>query len=274
MKGLAIMRPSDTTARRGVFQEESTAAFSALYREWPLAGVGARPIIATQIMPGGQWIRAGNSILRVLMKISGPGSGAGREFRDGGWPESGSAFMACDRGWSSQGNRTSDEGKPAVVTTGNLATLGIGASGFQKKFPCIRELPAQVRFCLAAGRATTARVGCMNETETMAMCGEDGIRRMVAGFYRRVRTDDLIGPMYPDDDWDGSEERLAEFVLFRLGASNRYLEMRGHPRLKARHLPFRIGVAERDRWLDLMFAAIDEAALPAAACDFLREMFR
>lgn len=113
----------------------------------------------------------------------------------------------------------------------------------------------------------------MNEAETMAVCGEEGIRRMVAGFYSRVREDDLIGPMYPDDDWEGSEERLAEFVLFRLGASQRYTEMRGHPRLKARHMPFRIGTAERDRWLELMSAAIDEAELPAEAAGFLRGMF-
>lgn len=107
----------------------------------------------------------------------------------------------------------------------------------------------------------------------MALCGEQGIRRMVAGFYRRVRTDDLIGPMYPDDDWEGSEERLAEFVLFRMGASTRYTEMRGHPRLKARHMPFRIRMAERDRWLELMNAAIDEAGFPDPARDFLRSMF-
>lgn len=113
----------------------------------------------------------------------------------------------------------------------------------------------------------------MNEAETMALCGEDGIRRMIAGFYRRVRTDDLIGPMYPDDDWDGSQERLAEFVLFRLGASNRYTEMRGHPRLRMRHVTFRIGIPERDRWLDLMFAAMKEAALPELACEFLKILF-
>jgi hemoglobin len=67
--------------------------------------------------------------------------------------------------------------------------------------------------------------------------------------------------------------RLVEFILFRLGASTRYTEMRGHPRLKGRHAPFRIGVAERDRWLELMFSAMDEAALPDAACVFLRAMF-
>jgi hemoglobin len=113
----------------------------------------------------------------------------------------------------------------------------------------------------------------MTEAEVMAACGGDGIRRMVAAFYRRVRTDDLIGPMYPADDWEGSEERLAEFLLFRLGGSARYVEMRGHPRLRMRHATFRIGEAERDRWLELMSEAMDETGVPANARGFLDPFF-
>ena len=113
----------------------------------------------------------------------------------------------------------------------------------------------------------------MNEAKVMELCGESLIRQMVAAFYRRVRTDDLIGPMYPAEDWDGSEERLTEFLLFRLGGSTRYLEMRGHPKLRMRHAQFEIGIAERDRWLTLMAAAMDEAAVPAAARTFLDPFF-
>ena len=113
----------------------------------------------------------------------------------------------------------------------------------------------------------------MNEAEVMKICGEAGIRRMVAAFYRRVRTDDLIGPMYPEGDWDGSEERLAEFLLFRLGASTRYLELRGHPRLRMRHVNFQIGIAERDRWLALMSTAMEDAAIPQTARSFLDPFF-
>lgn len=107
----------------------------------------------------------------------------------------------------------------------------------------------------------------------MAICGENGIRRMVAAFYQRVRTDDRIGPMYPKDDWEGSEERLADFLLFRLGGSTRYLETRGHPKLRMRHITFKIGIAERDRWLELMSAAMDDATIPAAAREFLDPFF-
>lgn len=113
----------------------------------------------------------------------------------------------------------------------------------------------------------------MNEADVMAACGEDGIRRMVAAFYRRVRTDDLIGPMYPEGDWEAAEERLTEFLLFRLGASTRYIETRGHPKLRMRHITFRIGIAERDRWVELMTAAMEDAAIPAAAREFLDPFF-
>lgn len=113
----------------------------------------------------------------------------------------------------------------------------------------------------------------MNEAEVMKTCGEDGIRKMVAAFYRRVRTDDLIGPMYPTEDWEGSEDRLAEFLLFRLGGSTRYLETRGHPRLRMRHVGFHIGVAERDRWLELMTAAMEETSVPPIARHFLDPFF-
>lgn len=113
----------------------------------------------------------------------------------------------------------------------------------------------------------------MNESEVMEECGDDGIRRMVGAFYRRVRTDELLGPMYPEGQWAAAEERLAEFLIFRLGGSERYLEMRGHPRLRMRHAPFRIGEAERDRWLELMSQAMDETEVSAAARGFLDPFF-
>ena len=107
----------------------------------------------------------------------------------------------------------------------------------------------------------------------MQALGEDGFAALTAAFYRRVRTDAIIGPMYPDDDWEGSEMRLRDFLIFRFGGSDRYLIQRGHPRLRMRHLPFRIGVVERDRWLELMDAAMDEVALDATARPHLTAFF-
>ena len=103
--------------------------------------------------------------------------------------------------------------------------------------------------------------------------GEARLRALVAAFYRRVRTDDLIGPMYPPDDWAGAEKRLADFLIYRFGGPPTYLEERGHPRLRGRHLPFAIGEAERDRWLQLMESAMTEIDLPAEAVPPLRGFF-
>ena len=91
--------------------------------------------------------------------------------------------------------------------------------------------------------------------------GEEKLRAMVAAFYRRVKADDLIGKMYPPEDWEGAEKRLADFIVYRFGGPQTYLEERGHPRLRARHFPFSIGIPERDRWLDLMGAAMKETGV-------------
>lgn len=109
--------------------------------------------------------------------------------------------------------------------------------------------------------------GMINEALIYATLGETGFTRLTSAFYRRMRNDDLVGAMYPDDDWDGAEARLRDFLLFRFGADERYLVKRGHPRLRARHLPFRVGTVERDRWVELMQEAADEVI----ADDFIRE---
>lgn len=96
---------------------------------------------------------------------------------------------------------------------------------------------------------------------------------MVAGFYRRVREDDLIGPLYPAGDWAGAEKRLADFIVYRFGGPQTYIEERGHPRLRGRHMPFAIGDAERDRWMQLMTAAMSEAEIPEAAMPVMTAFF-
>jgi hemoglobin len=103
--------------------------------------------------------------------------------------------------------------------------------------------------------------------------GGDGLDAMVEGFYRRVKEDDLIGPMYPDDDWEGSEERLRLFLNFRLLGDSEYMLRRGHPRLRGRHMPFAIGEAERDRWLELMGMAMDECGVAGTVREELDAFF-
>ena len=113
----------------------------------------------------------------------------------------------------------------------------------------------------------------ITEELIFATLGEKGFEQLTKAFYRRVREDELIGPMYPDQNWAGAEERLREFLLFRFGAVTRYLEKRGHPRLRARHMPFRIGIAERDRWVLLMGEATEEVVADVGVRDALMEFF-
>ena len=103
--------------------------------------------------------------------------------------------------------------------------------------------------------------------------GEDGFASLVAAFYRRVREDDILAPLYPESDWESAEQRLSDFLVFRFGGPQRYIEERGHPRLRMRHAPFVIGVAERDRWLELMEASMEETKVPSPSHEFLSTTF-
>lgn len=114
----------------------------------------------------------------------------------------------------------------------------------------------------------------MDEVDVFRLIGEDGFTRLVAAFYRRVPGDDVLGPMYPPDDLAGAEQRLRDFLIGRFGGPQRYFEQRGHPRLRMRHMPFAIDPAARERWLQLMNAALDEARFPAEADTTLRVFFK
>ena len=113
----------------------------------------------------------------------------------------------------------------------------------------------------------------MNDSEIFATIGEDGFERLVAAFYRQVPGDEILGPMYPPDDYEGAEERLRDFLVGRFGGPPRYIETRGHPRLRARHIPFAIDAAASQRWLQLMDRALIETALPPDVDVVLREFF-
>ena len=111
------------------------------------------------------------------------------------------------------------------------------------------------------------------EGQVYARIGEEGFQRLVAAFYRQVPADDILGPMYPVHDLDGAEQRLRDFLVGRFGGPRRYEEQRGHPRLRMRHMPFKLDQAARDRWVELMDRALDEAALPGEAAAVLRQFF-
>jgi hemoglobin len=113
----------------------------------------------------------------------------------------------------------------------------------------------------------------LSEGEIYARIGEDGFHRLVAAFYAQVPGDDILGAMYPADDLPGAEERLRDFLVGRFGGPRRYEEARGHPRLRMRHMPFKLNQAARDRWVQLMDRALDQAGLPADAVSLLRQFF-
>lgn len=105
------------------------------------------------------------------------------------------------------------------------------------------------------------------------LIGADGVARITAAFYHQVRHDDVLRPLYPDEDLTEAERRLRAFLIFRFGGPPVYIEQRGHPRLRLRHAPFRIDQQARDRWVLLMDRALEHAALPADVRATLRRFF-
>jgi hemoglobin len=111
------------------------------------------------------------------------------------------------------------------------------------------------------------------EHEVYQRIGDEGFARLIAAFYRRVATDDVLSPMYPKDDLPAAQERLRLFLIQRFGGPSTYGERRGHPRLRMRHAPFAVNRRARDRWVELMDAAMAEAALRDDVVPVLRRYF-
>jgi hemoglobin len=71
----------------------------------------------------------------------------------------------------------------------------------------------------------------------------------------------VLRALYPEDDLGPAEDRLRLFLMQYWGGPTTYSDERGHPRLRMRHAPFRIGPTERDAWVRAMRIAVDEAGL-------------
>jgi hemoglobin len=69
--------------------------------------------------------------------------------------------------------------------------------------------------------------------------GETTFRRLVAAFYAEVRDDPVLRPLYPEEELDAAEDRLALFLIQYWGGPTTYAQTRGHPRLRMRHAPSR-----------------------------------
>jgi hemoglobin len=108
-----------------------------------------------------------------------------------------------------------------------------------------------------------------------ALGGEPRVRELVDRFYDLMD----LEPAYTrlravhGDSLDSARDKLFWFLCGWLGGPNHYIERFGHPRLRARHLPFRIGIAERDEWLACMDQAMRECQVSEALQARLAEAF-
>lgn len=92
--------------------------------------------------------------------------------------------------------------------------------------------------------------------------GHETFKKLVDGFYAGVADDEVLRPMYPEEDLGPAAERLQLFLEQYWGGPTTYQQLRGHPRLKMRHMPFKVNPLARERWLLHMRASLDSLALP------------
>ena len=98
--------------------------------------------------------------------------------------------------------------------------------------------------------------------------------RLVDHFYDGVEDDPVLAPLYPEaPDFTGARHRLTLFLAQYWGGPTTYNEERGHPMLRARHMPFPVGPAQRDRWMVHMTAALEASGAPPAIRDEMLAYF-
>src|SRR5690606_38955302 len=86
----------------------------------------------------------------------------------------------------------------------------------------------------------------MSDEQTFyeAVGGAETFRRLTARFYEEIARDEIVRPLYPEEDLGPAERRMRMFLEQYWGGPRTYSEERGHPRLRMRHHPFRIGPLE------------------------------
>ncbi len=105
--------------------------------------------------------------------------------------------------------------------------------------------------------------------------GEAPVRQLVDRFYDLMDLEPdyaALRAVHPPT-LDSARDKLFWFLCGWLGGPNHYIERYGHPRLRARHLPYRIGIRERDQWLDCMGRAMRELGVAAALQPRLAQAF-
>ncbi|NUR06092.1 MAG: globin [Nocardioidaceae bacterium] len=96
-----------------------------------------------------------------------------------------------------------------------------------------------------------------------AIGGYPTIAKIVARFYEGVATDEVLRPIYPEEDLGPAQERFTLFLVQYWGGPTTYSDTRGHPRLRMRHAPFAVTPKAAEHWLRHFRDGLDEANLPA-----------
>lgn len=112
-------------------------------------------------------------------------------------------------------------------------------------------------------------------TPYVQLGGDAGVRALVDRFYDLMELDPAyagIRALHPERI-DGSRDKLYMFLSGWLGGPALYVERHGHPRLRARHLPFAIATAERDQWVACMRQAMSDTGVPDALAAKLMQAF-
>ena len=112
-------------------------------------------------------------------------------------------------------------------------------------------------------------------TPFVRLGGEAGVRALVDRFYDLMDLEPAfaeIRALHPSS-LEGSRDKLFWFLCGWLGGPDHYVQRYGHPRLRARHLPYAIGIAERDQWLACMVQAMHEQAVDETLAQRLAESF-
>ncbi|MEZ7840319.1 MAG: globin [Pontimonas sp.] len=91
--------------------------------------------------------------------------------------------------------------------------------------------------------------------------GEATFTRLVEAFYEGIKSDEVLLPLYPQDDLEGAIWRLSFFLQQYFGGPTTYSEERGHPRLRMRHAAFRVNPEAKEHWLTHMRSALDSLEL-------------
>jgi hemoglobin len=91
--------------------------------------------------------------------------------------------------------------------------------------------------------------------------GYPTIAKIVDRFYEGVAEDEVLRPLYPEQDLGPAAERFTLFLAQYWGGPTTYSDTRGHPRLRMRHAPFAVTPLARDHWLLHFRAGLDAANL-------------